>query len=90
MNVTKIEQGFKGRKPGMNSRSKIMVIRDVSCTSSRPYDSEHRGSEPNPLDFGGLMEKIRETMGSFFLSFFLLFFFYPILVIPVLLSGRSL
>lgn len=45
--------------PGMNSRNKTKVIRDVSCTSSLDCDSELRGAEPNPLDFGCVMEKIR-------------------------------
>lgn len=45
--------------PGMNSRNKTKVIRDVSCTSSLNCDSELRGAEPNPLDFGCVMEKIR-------------------------------
>lgn len=45
--------------PGMNSRNKTKVIRDVSCTSSFDCDSELRGAEPNPLDFGCVMEKIR-------------------------------
>lgn len=52
--------------PGMNSRNKTKVIRDVSCTSSLDCDSELRGAEPNPLDFGCVMEKIRRK--TFFFS----------------------
>lgn len=52
--------------PGMNSRNKTKVIRDVSCTSSLDCDSELRGAEPNPLDFGCVMEKIRRK--TFFLK----------------------
>lgn len=63
--------------PGMNSRNKTKVIRDVSCTSSLDCDSELRGAEPNPLDFGCVMEKIRRK--TFFFSKVL-----PSLVILVL------
>lgn len=52
--------------PGMNSRNKTKVIRDVSCTSSLDCDSELRGAEPNPLDFGCVMEKIRRKTFFFF------------------------
>lgn len=52
--------------PGMNSRNGTKVIRDVSCTSSLDCDSELRGAEPNPLDFGCVMEKIRRK--TFFFS----------------------
>lgn len=54
--------------PGMNSRNKTKVIRDVSCTSSLDCDSELRGAEPNPLDFGCVMEKIRRKTFFFFFS----------------------
>lgn len=54
--------------PGMNSRNKTKVIRDVSCTSSLDCDSELRGAEPNPLDFGCVMEKIRRKTFFFLKS----------------------
>lgn len=68
--------------PGMNSRNKTKVIRDVSCTSSLDCDSELRGAEPNPLDFGCVMEKIRRK--TFFFSKVL-----PSLVILVLFFSES-
>ena len=41
-------------KASMNSGDNIAVIKDVSCTSSLPYDTGLRASRPNPVDFGGL------------------------------------